>query len=75
MRLNYLGLINLIPKQNGFMERWFGGIKREIGNLNEFNDLLQFYEAIAIPIHYYNTKRIYTALGMPPARYAEKLKV
>ncbi len=57
------------------MERWFGGFKREIGNLNEFRDLPQLYEAIAIQIHYYNTKRIHTALGMPPAQYAEILKV
>jgi transposase InsO family protein len=63
------------PWQNGFMERWFGGFKREIGNLNEFRDLPQLYEAIAIQIHYYNTKRIHTALGMPPAQYAEILKV
>ncbi len=62
------------PWQNGFMERWFGGFKREIGNLNEFKDLAQLHEAIALHIHYYNTKRIHSALGMSPAAYAAQLK-
>ena len=62
------------PWQNGFMERWFGGFKRELGSLISYKDLPQLYEAIALYIYYYNHKRIHTALGMPPACYAEKLK-
>jgi putative transposase len=62
------------PWQNGFMERWFGGFKREMGNLNQFQDLPQLHEAIALHIHYYNTKRIHNALGMSPAAYAARLK-
>lgn len=62
------------PWQNGFMERWFGGFKREIGSLGQYRDLAQLHEAIAIHIHYYNTKRIHTALGMSPAAYAARLK-
>lgn len=62
------------PWQNGFMERWFGGFKREMGNLNQYKDLPQLHEAIAIHIHYYNTERIHTALGMSPAAYAAQLK-
>ena len=62
------------PWQNGYMERWFGGFKREIGNLNQFKDVPQLHEAIALHIHYYNTKRIHNALGMSPAAYAATLK-
>lgn len=62
------------PWQNGFMERWFGGFKREIGGLTQYRDLPQLHEAIAIYIHYYNTKRIHTALGMSPAAFAASLK-
>lgn len=62
------------PWQNGYMERWFGGFKREIGNLGQYQDLPQLHEAIALQIHYYNTKRIHSALGMSPAAYAATLK-
>ena len=63
------------PWQNGFMERWFGTFKREFGKLNQFKDLSELHEAIAIQIYYYNHKRIHLALGMSPAQYAETLKV
>lgn len=62
------------PWQNGFMERWFGGFKREMGNLTQHNDLAQLHEAIAMQIYYYNHTRIHSALGMSPAAYAAQLK-
>jgi transposase InsO family protein len=62
------------PWQNGYMERWFGGFKSELGALTQFKSLAQLHEAIALQIHYYNTKRIHTALGMAPAAYAVRLK-
>jgi putative transposase len=62
------------PWQNGYMERWFGGFKSELGPLTQFKTLAELHEAIAMQIHYYNTKRIHTALGMPPAAYAGLLK-
>lgn len=62
------------PWQNGYMERWFGGFKPELGPLTQFKSLAQLHEAIALQIHYYNTKRIHTALGMAPAAYATRLK-
>jgi len=62
------------PWQNGYMERWFGGFKRELGPLGQFRDLPQLHEAIALQIHYYNTERIHTALGMSPAAYAARLR-
>lgn len=62
------------PWQNGFMERWFGNFKLELGSPNQHKDLPQLYEAIALKIHYYNTQRIHTALGMSPEAYAASLK-
>ena len=62
------------PWQNGYMERWFGGFKSELGPLTQFKSLAQLHEAIALQIHYYNTNRIHSALGMAPAAYAARLK-
>ena len=61
------------PWQNGFMERIFCTIKDELPPLSSLQDLPQLYEAIALTIHYYNTSRIHTALGMSPAAYAATL--
>jgi transposase InsO family protein len=61
------------PWQNGFMERFFGSLKLELGNINRFKELAEFYEAIALAIYYYNTKRIHSALAMSPAAYAATL--
>ena len=62
------------PWQNGFMERWFGSFKHELGVLSRFKDISQLYEGIALQVFYYNTKRIHTALKMSPAAYAATLK-
>lgn len=61
------------PWQNGFMERWFGSFKTELGSLTRFSDLAEVHEAVALQIHYYNTKRIHTALKTTPEDYATKL--
>jgi len=62
------------PWQNGFMERWFGNFKLELGNIARHRDVAQLHETIALAIFYYNTKRIHSALKMSPAAYAAKLK-
>ena len=62
------------PWQNGFMERIFCTIKDELPPLSTIDDVPQLHEAIALTIHYYNTHRIHTALGMSPAAYAASLK-
>lgn len=62
------------PWQNGFMERWFGNFKKEFGKASKFNTLAELHEAIALYIHYYNTKRIHLALKTTPAAYAAGLK-
>lgn len=61
------------PWQNGFMERWFGGFKLEVGDYTKLKDISELHEAIALQIFYYNTKRIHTALKMSPAAYAASL--
>ncbi|MGB4795958.1 MAG: IS3 family transposase [Candidatus Saccharimonadales bacterium] len=61
------------PWQNGFMERWFGGFKREVCNLTQYKNLAALHEAIALHIYYYNHKRIHSALKMSPAAYAASL--
>ncbi len=61
------------PWQNGFMERVFGTLKDELPPLTNLRDLGELYEAIAQTVHYYNTKRIHTALHMSPAAYAASL--
>ncbi len=61
------------PWQNGFMERFFGSFKLEIGGLSQYKELAMLHEAIALQIHYYNTKRIHSALKMSPAAYAASL--
>jgi transposase InsO family protein len=62
------------PWQNGFMERWFGNFKQELGSLTQYKDVAQLHEAVALAIFYYNTKRIHLALKMSPAAYAAQLK-
>lgn len=62
------------PWQNGFMERFMQTHKLELGSIRDLTDLGQLNEAIAVTIHYCNTKRIHTALKMSPAAYAASLK-
>lgn len=61
------------PWQNGFMERLVETIKDELPPLSQLKDLGELHEAIALTIHYYNHKRIHTALHMSPAAYAASL--
>jgi putative transposase len=61
------------PWQNGYMERYFGSLKLELGKLTKYKDISHLYEAIALTIYYYNNKRIHTALKMSPAAYAASL--
>ncbi|MCB9839483.1 IS3 family transposase [Candidatus Nomurabacteria bacterium] len=49
-------------------------IKHELGPISTFKGLAELHEAIALQIHYYNTKRIHTALKTSPAAYATSLK-
>lgn len=62
------------PWQNGFMERWFGNFKLELGDRKKYKNSVELQEAIALQIYYYNTKRIHTALKTTPAAYAAALQ-
>jgi len=56
------------------MERWFGNFKKEFGRTSKHSNLAELHEAIALYIHYYNTKRIHLALRTTPAAYAAGIK-
>lgn len=60
------------PWQNGFQESFYAMFKLEIGDINRFNHVGEFIEAAAGQISYYNTRRIHSALKMPPAQYRER---
>lgn len=63
------------PWQNGFMERFFNSFKTEVKEeIRYFKHVEELYERIANWIYYYNFERIHTALLMPPALYAKKLR-
>ncbi len=57
------------------MIHFFDSLKFELGNINRFKELAEFYEAITLAIYYYNTKRIHNALKMSPVAYAAALKI
>lgn len=61
------------PWQIGFIERWFGGFKLELGSPTKFSDIDRLHEGIAQQVLYNNTKRTHTALKMIPAAYVAKL--
>jgi putative transposase len=58
------------PWQNGYIESFFGRFKQELGDLNRFETAGEMIEAIYRHIHYYNHRRIHTALRLPPAVFA-----
>lgn len=58
------------PWQNGFIERFFGQFKLELGQTRRYKDPAELHEAVALCIHYYNTRRIHLALKTTPAAYA-----
>lgn len=58
------------PWQNGYVESFFGRFKQELGDLDRFETAGEMIEAVYQHIHYYNRRRIHTALRLPPAIYA-----
>lgn len=54
------------PWQNGKQESFYQKFKFELEDLNSYQSQGELIEAIAIQIHYYNHKRIHSALKMPP---------
>jgi putative transposase len=64
------------PWQNGRQESFYQKFKFELEDFNNYPSQGELIEAIAIQIHYYNNKRIHSALKMPPTifnqRFAEQ---
>jgi transposase InsO family protein len=60
------------PWQNGYQESFYSHFKVDLGQTNRFDHLGELIEAIHLTINDYNTKRIHTALKMPPAKFREQ---
>lgn len=61
------------PWQNGHQESFYSGFKLELGHPECYPTLGELIEAIAKQIHYYNNRRIHTALKCPPAVFAQRI--
>lgn len=61
------------PWQNGYKESFYSGFKLELGHPECYPTLGELIEAIAQQIHYYNNRRIHTALRCPPAVFAQRI--
>lgn len=55
------------PWENGFQESFYNQFKLELGPTSRFADQGALVEAVHAQMRYYNTKRIHSALKMPPA--------
>ena len=60
------------PWQNGYQESFYSEFKLELGHPDAYPDLGELIEAIASQIHYYNYRRIHSALKCPPAVFHQK---
>lgn len=60
------------PWQNGFQESFYSEFKKDLGELSLFETIAELMEGLYLQLHYYNHKRIHTALKMPPAQYARQ---
>ena len=63
------------PWQNGYKESFYSQFKLELGIPDCYETMGEFIEAIAIQIHYYNTKRIHTALKCAPNIFAKRFEL
>lgn len=60
------------PWNNGHQESFYGTFKLEFGSPSRHNTIDTLVEAIGRYIHYYNTRRIHSALKMPPQQYYDQ---
>jgi len=63
------------PWENGYQESFYKGFKLDLGDPNRFETVGELVAAIYQTINYYNQRRIHSALGMPPRRFAEKVRL
>lgn len=57
------------PWQNGFQESFYSEFKKDLGDTSRFETISEFMEGLYHQIHYYNNRRIHSALKMPPALF------
>lgn len=60
------------PWENAYQESFYSQFKLDLGRTDCFEILGELIEAIYLAIYYYNTKRIHTALKMPPLIYKKQ---
>ncbi len=58
------------PWENGFQESFYNNFKLELGDISQLADASRLLETIALQLHYYNKRRIHSALHTNPAAYA-----
>lgn len=63
------------PTQNGYKESFYSHFKLEFGHPDCYETMGELIEGIAIHIHYYNTKRIHTALKCAPNIFAKRFEL
>lgn len=63
------------PWQNGFQESFYGKFKLELGHPKSYETVGELMEGIALQIHYYNHKRIHTAIKMPPVVFYQRFQM
>ncbi|OGZ68598.1 MAG: hypothetical protein A3C50_04160 [Candidatus Staskawiczbacteria bacterium RIFCSPHIGHO2_02_FULL_43_16] len=60
------------PWENGYQESFYSQFKLELGHPECYANLGELIEAIALQIHYYNHRRIHTALRCAPVTFAAR---
>jgi transposase InsO family protein len=63
------------PTQNGHQESFYSQFKLELGHPDCYDTMGELIEAIALQIHYYNTRRIHTVLKCAPDIFAKRLEL
>lgn len=60
------------PWENGYQESFYGKFKLDLGDQERFDHIGALVAEVYATIHAYNTRRIHTALRMPPAEFAKQ---
>lgn len=60
------------PWQNGIQESFYSQFKLELGDVRRFAHVGELIEAIHQQIAYYNTRRIHSAIKMPPVAFRNR---
>lgn len=63
------------PWENPHQEGFFSQFKLDLGDVNRFESMGELVEETSQRIRDYNTNRIHSALGMPPARFREQFTI